>query len=110
MVLLPHSVDVVAAATASVGGKPGTLNWAGTRTAITCQITPMKAEAAFSDTGVEVSRPHLLITEPGNSVYLPVNAKVIFGTRNFYVIKAPEVFTGIMAVASNCSCVLSEDK
>lgn len=110
MMLLPHSVSVYAPTIKQVSGKPGGVTFAGSATVVSCQITPMTAGAVFDDEGAEVSRPHLLMGLPATATSFVINAKVVLGSRTFYVVRPPEIFTGINTTAQNFSCVLREDK
>lgn len=110
MVFRPCSVTVTAPDKASVGGRAGTVAWTGAAAADTCQITPLKAEASFDDKGVFVERAHLLLTVPSSASLYVIGAKVVWGSRTFYVVRPPEIFTGIVAAASNASVMIKEDK
>ena len=110
MVLLPHSVTVTAPASGSVSGKPGTVSWTGSATADNVQITPLAAEASFDEKGLFVARAHLLLTKPASASLYVIGAKVVWGSRTFYVVRPPEIFTGIVGAASNCAVMIKEDK
>ena len=70
-------------------------------------ITPLSAEASFKETGIALSRPHLLIVECGYADKIGVTTLIIWGTRQFKVSKPCSLFA-FGTPADHASTVLEE--
>lgn len=106
----PHTVTIHAPDLTTVGSTTGPAHWPGDGDERMVQITPMSASAVFDRLGVEVSRPHLLMDDDDAAEFYVPNAKVTMDGRTFFVVGAPEVYTGIKTAGSHLSVVLREDK
>lgn len=100
MILKPNTVTVYPKVVSSAS-----VESYGAGVSIKCQITPMGQGAVLRDYGLELSRPHLLLTD-ANSV-LTVSSKVVFGTRAFRIITPPAVYS-FGRSADHASVVLEE--
>ncbi len=65
--------------------------WSGTL-AVSVFIQPMKPEAAFQQTGLELRKPHRMMVDAGDVNNFGVRDKVIWGTRVFAVMTPPAYF------------------
>lgn len=104
----PHAVAVQAPSPSSSGGQDTSGSYASAST-VRCQVTPLKASAAYEMYGREVRNPHLLLCDPGDAASFAIGAKVVWGARTFKVVSDPEVFSGI-ATADHASVYLEEYK
>ena len=84
----------------------------GSTATFTCQITPMRASAAFEATGLDLRNPHLILADPENYTYLKVGNLVTWtapvrGARRFKVSAPAEVFETSLA-GDHAGAVLEE--
>lgn len=81
----------------------------GTGHNITGQITPISAEAAYQQFGVEARNTFVALMDSGDARYHTIEAEVTYGTRTFKVAGDPTTYSGIGA-ADHAGVLLVEVK
>lgn len=76
-------------------------------TADRVQLTPMTSTAAYELAGVDIDRPHLLITVPANESLYVLGGIVEYGARTFRIMRPPFTYN-VVPIASNCNVILTE--
>lgn len=84
--LLPHSVTVyVCSEPLNSSDVAQAMSYNSTGTVMMCQITPKSPQYALTNTGIELTHPHLLITKLDYLEYFEFGYLVVKGSRNFVV-------------------------
>lgn len=84
--LLPHSVTVyVCSEPKNSLDVAQAMTFESTGTVMLCQITPKSPQWALSSTGIELNKPHILITKLDYNEYFEFGYLVVKGSRNFVV-------------------------
>lgn len=84
--LLPHSVTVfICQEPKNASDVAQAMTYNSTGTVMMAQITPKSPQWALSSTGLELNKPHILITKLDYNEYFEFGYLVVKGSRNFVV-------------------------
>ncbi|MDW8206831.1 MAG: hypothetical protein RMJ43_03270 [Chloroherpetonaceae bacterium] len=100
LLMMPHTVEVVEVREDPLTGGVVPVPGEGVRYRFACQITPMRSDAAYQETGVMLRNPHRLMGNPEDVMRLQYGDTVVDGDGVRYrVVTPPRQWTALRSIA-----------